>query len=463
MPKNLLSKSLLQRVATQAIERKMIEQRFIETDKEMKRLLQEAELSNRQLAKLSKIDELTSLPNRTHFEEVLHRTLHAAERANKSLGVLYFDLNGFKMINDTFGHSTGDLVLVAVATKVRKALRKSDFFARVHGDEFLILTDLLEDSVQSYSVAKKISTILQSPIRVRGHEVYVSASVGIATFPEISTPEALVDCADQAMYEAKRNRSHFACFYSKRLERRSAERRNLETAFKQALENNELTAEFQQIVGSSAGVAGLEVFCRWTHPELGSVTPSTFVPIAESLNSTNQISSQMLALVAEASKTLFASSQNFFSVNLSSKQARSMDFATTTAELVTSLGVDANRLCFEISEVDVDIDCKPALNRLREHGFKIALSNYGAGPASMRLIPELPVDYVKLDRALVMQIDTSPTHQTICENIIRLAHTLGIEVVAEGVEAESQQSVLESLGCDHYQGYFMGAPFSLPR
>ena len=462
LPKALLSPMLLHRVATHAVERKMIEQRFIETDRKMKRLLREAEFHNRQLSELSKTDELTSLPNRAYFQEHLHQKLLTAERLGKSLGVLYFDMNGFKMINDTFGHAAGDLVLMQVASRLRRDLRKSDFIARVGGDEFLALTDLLDDSVQSYSVAKKIASILHDPIKIKNHEIYVSASVGIATYPEISSADALIDCADQAMYEAKRNRSHFACFYSKRLQTEFAERRKLELAFKEALDSNQLSAQFQQIVGTSKGISGLEVFCRWNHPELGAITPSTFIPIAETLNGSDQVSAQMLAMVAAACKTLFSDSTHFFAINLSARQIRSSDFSDQILDLANELDIPTTRLYFEFCEEDVGLSGVPTLQKLKFQGFKLALSNFGAGPTSMKLLPELPIDYLKLDRALIMKVSGDKAQRTICENIIRLAHTLGIQVVAEGVESEIEKQALLALGCDHYQGYFMGEPFSLP-
>lgn len=462
LPKSLISPVLLQRIANHAIERKVIEQRIRESDREMKRLLSEAEMHNRQLAEISKTDELTALPNRMHFQETLHQRVLSAERAKKGLGVLYFDLNGFKIINDTFGHAAGDQVLVQVATRLRDGLRKSDFIARVGGDEFLVLTDLLEDPVQSYSVAKKISMILEQPIDVKGHEVYVSASVGIATYPEVTTGSELIDCADKAMYEAKHNRSHFACFYSKRLQTEFAEKRRMETALKHVIENNQLSAQFQQIVGHQQGVTGLEVFCRWNHPELGTITPSTFIPMAESMNSSDQISAQMLAVVAAASRKFFANSKNFFSLNLTAKQIRSAEFAEQIAKVAESLDFPPTRLCFEFTEQDIETGDVPYLRNLKSAGFKLALSNFGSGPTSMKLIPELPLDFVKLDRELVGMIFHSPVHNTICDNIIRLCHSLNIQVVAEGVETEAEKLTLQQLGCDQYQGFFMGAPFSLP-
>ena len=462
LPAYLVNTEIMFQIATHAIGRKLVNQQVQQSTEEISQLLARVEQENRQYSQMSKTDELTSLPNKTHFNEVLWRSINTAERLNKSLGVLYFDLNGFKMINDTFGHAAGDVILVGVASRLRSALRKTDFVARIHGDEFVVLTDLLEDSVQSYSVARKIESAFEAPFDIQGHEVFVSASVGIATFPEVATAHQLIECADHAMYDAKKNRSHFASFYSKRLHDESLQKRAVEDELKRALSQSQLSAQFQQIVAQARGVSGLEVFCRWNHSEIGPVAPSSFVPVADSMNRSFEISKQMLTIAALASETVFSQSSNFFAINLSQKQITTPDFTKNITSLVSELGTDPQRICFEIAERDVIDECIAPLEQLKANSFKIGLSNFGSVHASMKLMAQIRWDYVKLDKSLVVQLPCDDAHKVICESIIRLAHALDIEVIAEGVETPQERSVLLNLGCDHFQGFLLGAPFSLP-
>jgi diguanylate cyclase (GGDEF)-like protein len=458
-----MSPELLRRVTAYAIERKTIEQQAIAADRELKRLLSEAEIRNRQLAEMTRLDELTSLPNRKHFAEILNQNLQLAARREKCVGVLYFDLDGFKQVNDVFGHAAGDLVLVQVAARLRRDLRKSDFVARVGGDEFLVLTDLLDDPSQSYSVARKIAGCLAEPFRIKGHEVNVGVSVGIATYPEVEQPDELIACADHAMYQSKRQGTHFATFYSKRLQSEHEEKRELEQHLARAIQNRRLTAQFQPIM-SRSGMIGMEVFPRWHHPNKGLLAPEQFVSVGDSENSLDKITESMLNIVARTASGLYAGRDVFFSINLFDQQLGSTKFVGKALDAVKQLNIDPSRICFEVTEANlhgnpISIE---VLRELKSIGFKIALADYGNGPVSMKMLTQLPLDYLKLSAELTDNIDTNQTDFALCLNLIQFAHALQVAVIAKVVVSLAQTEKLRDLGCDYYQGDLISQPFSLP-
>jgi diguanylate cyclase (GGDEF)-like protein len=432
-------------------------------DRELKRLLSEAEIRNRQLAEMTRLDELTSLPNRKHFAEILNQNLQLAARREKCVGVLYFDLDGFKQVNDVFGHAAGDLVLVQVAARLRRDLRKSDFVARVGGDEFLVLTDLLDDPSQSYSVARKIASCLTEPFRIKGHEVKVGVSVGIATYPEVEHSDELIACADHAMYQSKRKRHHFATFYSRRLQSEHEEKRELEQHLAKAIQSRRLTAQFQPIMARS-GMIGMEVFSRWHHPEKGLLAPEQFISVGDSENSLDKITEAMLDIVAKTASGRYAESDVFFSVNLVGQQLASVKLVTKALDSVNRLDIEPGRICFEVSEMNLHGNALTidVLRELKSNGFKIALSDYGHGPVSMKMLAQLPLDYWKLSGGLTDNIDTDQANFALCLNLIQFAHALKIAVIAEAVVSLTQAEKLLNLGCDYYQGDLLSQPFSLP-
>ncbi len=430
---------------------------------DIQRLLKKVEAENQQLAMMAKIDELTSLPNLRHFSDILHQNLRIAERREKSLGVLYFDLNGFKNINDTYGHAAGDAVLVQLASRLRSGLRKADFLARMSGDEFAVVTDLLDDPSQSYSVAKKIQQAVVKPFRVEGRELYVGLSLGIATYPEIQTADELLRCADIAMYEAKRSKTHFSCFYTRRLQSGMAQRRELENALADTIEKGSLRAEFQHIFSARGDLVGLEVFCRWHHPAYGIIKPAVFIPVAEAANIIDQVNEQMLGVVAQVESGVFARNLAFYSINLSPRQLDIEKFAEEMFNSVQALGLNPGRFCFEIDESQYQKRYDSVMVDLKRFGFQLALSNYGSGPTSIEQLTLLPLDYIKLGGALTKSVVHSENKKLLCETIVGLAHNLDIKVIAEMVENRSQKDLLQAIGCDHFQGNFIAVPFSVPH
>lgn len=320
--KNQLNAELLNRIMRYAIERKQIHL-------QLKQALAESDRRNHQLTLLARTDNLTGLPNRAYFFEVAKKAIATAERLQKSLGVLYFDLDSFKIINDRYGHSAGDHVLKEIAVRLKNQLRNSDIAARIGGDEFVVLTNLLDDPVQSYSLARKVHDIICQPIILDNNEFLVGASIGIATYPEVKNVEELVQAADMAMYEAKDNNQHYACFYTKHLENKHRNQRTLETELENAINENELHALYQPIISREKNeFLSVESLCRWESHKLGNIPPDKFIPIANAAQLGDQLGSIMLEKSAQLK--MFCESNNVnltrLSINVFGSQLAEKNF-----------------------------------------------------------------------------------------------------------------------------------------
>jgi len=455
--KNQLNAELLNRIMRYAIERKQIHL-------ELKHALTEADKRNRQLTFLARTDTLTKLPNRAYFFEITKKAIATAERLNKSVGVLYFDLNRFKIINDRYGHTTGDHVLIEIASRLQNQLRNSDMVARIGGDEFVVLTNQLDDPVQAYSLAKKVHHIISQPIKVGEYEFNVGASIGIATYPEVTTVDKLVQSADMAMYEAKENGRHFACFYTKHLENKHRNQRTLEHELEQALESDELHAMYQPII-SSKTESGLSVesLCRWESHKLGSVSPEKFIPVAEAAQLGDSLGRVMLQKGAQLKKLCEQNNIKLgkLSINVFGRQFVDKGFAERLLQQLQEFDIPPELLCIEISEqqlIDNLKDCQEQLIKLRRNGIEIALDDFGTGFSSIMHLKQFPVDVIKLDRALTANIDSHQDNQALCEGIIHMAHRFNMTVTAEGIERQEEYEVLREMECDEFQGYLFGRP-----
>jgi diguanylate cyclase (GGDEF)-like protein len=459
--KSQLNSEILKRIMRYAIERKQI-------DLQLKMALRESAEKNLQLQTMARTDALTSLPNRVAFYEMTAQALASAKRMKKSLGILYFDLNGFKQVNDTLGHTAGDQVLVTIGQRLKNKLRNSDTVARMGGDEFVVLTNILEDPSQSYSVARKLNETICEPMLIDEHEVRISASIGIATYPEVKTVESLVQCADMAMYEAKQSRQHFACFYTKHLENKQSNQRKIETALDGAISNNEIHATFQPIyslansVDSSSSVSA-EVLCRWFNENMGEVDASKFIPVAEASAIADPLSNFMLREIknlADACKNESLQIEKFC-LNVFGRQFLSPKFGNRLISQMQTVGLEPKLLCLELGEAQLLTHmeaCYPQLEHLQSQGVRIALDNFGTGGSSMNQLKRMPINYLKLDRSLTSYIDQASENQAIADGIIHMAHRLGIKIVAEGIERVEEYHALAALGCDEFQGYLFGYP-----
>jgi diguanylate cyclase (GGDEF)-like protein/PAS domain S-box-containing protein len=415
-------------------------------------------------------DALTGLANRHSFEGRFEQALRAAERERRRLAVLFIDLDRFKTINDTLGHPVGDRLLQLVARRLQSCVRASDIVARFGGDEFVIaLTDIVAPT-DAAAVAEKILQLLAAPFGIADQELYVAASIGIGTYPADGTDgTTLIKNADTALFSAKDGgRGHFR-FFTASMNAAASERLQIEHALRGALGKRQFGLHFQpKVMAGSGRVCGVEALLRWQHPELGNVSPLKFVPVAEETGLIEPIGAWVLE---EAIRQLVAWRQGgianlHMAVNLSAHQLRSPTLVASIRELMARHGLQEGDLELEITESVAMTDPENAigqLHALRELGVRLAIDDFGTGYSSLAYLKRLPIQTIKLDRTFVRDIETDPNDAAISTATLALAHSLNLQVVAEGVENEAQREFLTRQGCDMLQGYLFGRPAPGPE
>lgn len=417
--------------------------------------------ANERLTMLAARDHLTGLVSRAAFMDMVEVAVASARRSHTTIGVLYFDLDRFKVVNDSLGHSAGDELLVQVAARVRRALRPHDVLARLGGDEFTVLLDRLGDPYEAVAVAERVQEGFRVPFEVAGRRLSITASLGIATtiHPD-DRAEDLLKHADTAQYRAKEGgRSRIEVFD---IEFRDALARRLddEEALRDALEAGRITAWYQPIVELATGrVASVEALARWEHPELGVLEAPEFVPLAEESGMITGVDEAVLrAAVAGRVRLAAARVDPSFRVwcNVSARLLTRGEPASRLAALLARAGCAPEGMGIEITETAIIRDVDAAGRQLaaaRAQGVQVALDDFGTGNASLMLLRQLAIDAVKIDRSFVAHLGVDPTDTVIVQNVVRLARDLGLGVVGEGVESADQARLLAELGCRHAQGY----------
>ncbi len=410
-------------------------------------------------------DALTGLPNRFTLEGRLEQAIALARRENARLAVMFIDLDHFKMINDTLGHPVGDDLLVEVARRLRQSVRASDMVARLGGDEFVIV--LTGDGVDlaAAHVAEKILMSIALPCRIDGHELHTTPSIGIAVFPnDGDSVEKLMKNADIAMYHAKsQGRANFQ-FFAGEMTRTAAERLLLENRLRKAIREHQFLLHYQPQIDMRNGRAtGAEALVRWLHPDEGMIAPLKFIPVAEDTGLIVPLGEWILD---EACRCVHGwRTQGIagarMAINISAHQLRQKDFVARVAHALGENGLTGEDIELEITESlamqDPDATIE-ILKALRKMGVQLAIDDFGTGYSSLSYLKLLPIHRLKLDRSFVMDIETDPNDAAICAATIALAHNLGLEVVAEGIETERQYDFLRELGCDYGQGYLLSRP-----
>lgn len=405
-------------------------------------------------------DYLTNLPNRFLFQDRLQQVL-AKCRRNKTLGaVLYLDFDGFKSINDMFGHSVGDTVLQNIAVSLTSTLRENDTIARLGGDEFVILLDGLNKPLDAERVANNILQIFLKPFLIDGKEITVSFSVGISVFPEdgVDTQEIL-QSADAAMYQAKQEGKHRAKFYAPYMRAQSLERILLQTQLNHALEKNQLFLQYQPQVNYQTGeIIGVEALLRWNHPELGLVSPAKFIPIAEETGLILPIGEWVLQTACEQAyqwqDAYFRSMR--VGINLSNLQFKQPDIVQTIQKIIRDSRVSPDLLEIELNENIIFRDADTSfsnIHKLRSTGVALAMDDFGAGFSTLGYLAHIPFDRIKIDQKLVANIGDSKD-AAVVSGIITICTNLNLEVIAEGVETSSQLIFCASKGCNFFQGWY---------
>ncbi|MCK6399022.1 EAL domain-containing protein [Thauera aminoaromatica] len=449
--------AVLARSVTDELE---LRQRVGELEEEVARR-HEAEARIMQLATR---DALTGLPNRAALMDRLHQGVRAAQRSGNLLAVLFLDLDRFKWINDTLGHDLGDALLQEMALRLSRAVRECDTVARLGGDEFAIVLGDLWQVADAEAVAAKIVDVITRPLEVRGHALRVGGSVGVAVYPfQAHDEESLLRHADLAMYHAKESGGNRHQLFSEQMNARAVERMTVESELRTAIAAGQLELHYQpQLCLEDGRLAGMEALVRWRHPRLGLLAPGRFVPLAEDCGLIWELGLAVLelALAQLAAWDRAGLEVPRIAVNVSPAQLRP-ELVERIVEILDRHGVAARRLEIELTESALTADGPAAnglLQALRRMGASIAIDDFGVGYSSLTLLRRLPISALKIDRSFVAELATNRQDAAIVEAILRMAHSVGLRTVAEGVEHAEQQAALGELGCQEVQGYLCARP-----
>jgi diguanylate cyclase (GGDEF)-like protein len=406
-------------------------------------------------------DDLTGLANRGAFVDELERAMAASRRDRTVVGVLYFDLDHFKFVNDSLGHGAGDHLLVEVATRVRSVMRSQDLLARLGGDEFTMLLDRLRDTAEAVAIAGRVLASFAEPFDIAGRSHRVSASIGIATNVDAAdTAETLLSNADAAQYRAKEGGRNRVEIYDVALGAAIQRRLHDEQDLREALADGQITAWFQPEVDLVTGrIVGAEALARWIHPTRGVVDAALFMPLAEDTGLVFAIDDKVVSTAVEVRAGLVGSGiDETFRIwcNVSAGQLARIQPTERLAALLARTGCDPGLLGIEITETAILPDVAAAAHELaaaRLLGLRVALDDFGTGHSSLTLLHSLPIDRVKIDQTFVRELSHDDRAVAIVRSVLALANDLGLEVVAEGVETPEQAELLRGLGCRYAQGF----------
>ena len=424
--------------------------------------------SDAKIAHLAHYDALTDLPNRTLFREQLEQALMRVERGEQ-IAVLYIDIDEFKSVNDTLGHSVGDELLKAVADRLRGCLRKTDLVARLGGDEFAIIQTALERPADATELVTRIYQAIRAPFECAGHLLTTDASIGIALAPQDGTDlDQLLKNADLAMYGAKADGRRTYRFFEPAMDARAKALRTLELDLRQAIAQGGFEIYYQPLVNLRDNkVTGCEALLRWRHPELGMISPAEFIPVAEDTGLINQLGEWVLTTACAEAATWPDDIK--VAVNVSPVQFRNQTLALKVAAALAASGLPANRLELEITEAVLIRDDEAALamlHQLREIGVCIALDDFGTGYSSLSYLQRFPFDKIKIDRCFIKDIAESDGSASIVQAVVNIAAARNMRTTAEGVETERQLEILRKLGCTEMQGDLFSAavpPARIPQ
>ncbi len=418
--------------------------------------------------KQANFDDLTGLPNRKLFNELLSQEIRLAHRHRNQLFVLYLDLDGFKEINDTLGHSAGDELLCKVSERLRELLRDSDEVSRLGGDEFAVILSDVESFNFAADVATKLIEAIALPFKLGQHEVFISTSMGISNYPKDATDAGdLLKYADQSMYVAKYGGKNRFAFFTQALQNASVARMEIATSLRHAIENEEFELYYQPIFDLQSGeLKKAEALIRWMQQDKGLVSPAAFVPIAEETGSINDMG---LWIFEQAFETLASwlpklDADFEISVNMSPTQLRvSNDKYDKWLDSITAYDLQGSNITIEITE-GLLLKNEPLVNerllKYRDAGVKVAIDDFGTGYSSLAYLKEFDIDYLKIDQSFTRNLQPDSTERSVSEAIIVMAHRLGLQVIAEGVETVQQRDMLQKMGCDFGQGYLYSRPLT---
>ena len=419
------------------------------------------------LERLAHFDPMTQLPNRSLFRDRLNQAIRRSNRSKKSFILMYIDLDRFKVINDTLGHEIGDALLQQVSERLRLCVREVDTVARIGGDEFTAILEDVSDETSAAIVAQKIMTAINQGYQINTHEVYVTSSIGVAIYPMAGeTVSELLKHADVAMSDSKAKGRNTFSYYTDELIEASSARMEIEKGLRTALVNKEFYLVFQPLINLEHGnVFGAEALIRWEHPERGFVPPDQFIPIAEETGSMLDIGRWVFYTACTFCRKVLDSGKDSFqiAINISPRQFADTGFYDFVHHVLNEVGITAHSIELEITEgllmEDVEANIK-LLNRLSDDGFRISMDDFGTGYSSLSYINRFPLNTIKIDRSFVQGLPETLDSLSITKAILYMAKGLGLDVVAEGVETESQKNFLRDELCDLAQGYLISRPLN---
>ncbi|HTI86182.1 MAG TPA: EAL domain-containing protein [Alphaproteobacteria bacterium] len=416
---------------------------------------------------LTTFDKLTGLPNRDWLQIQLRQALDSADEGGNRFAVMLLDLDRFKLVNDTLGHGRGDKLLREVSARVRAAVGDLGSVARLGGDEFAVLTAPLDDAAEAGAIADAILKGLSQPFTLEGHDVFVTASIGISIFPNDGADgDALLTNADAAMYKAKEQGRNQAQFHILGTYGAAIRRLTLETELRHAFERDQLTLAYQPQFDSKTGrMIGAEALLRWNHPESGPISPAEFIPIAEETGLILPLGEWvMMKACAEAKSWRNAGWRDaMVAVNVSPRQLTGTHLTESVKKALSAAELPPDALEIEVTEGSLMLNGNEALSLLLEIaslGVRIAVDDFGAGYSSLARLKKFPIGTLKIDRSFIMNLTSDDGDAAIVRAIIAMAKSLEVKTVAEGVETESQLALLKSEGCDLIQGFLLSRPIS---
>jgi len=430
----------------------------------------ERKKAEKRIIEMTTHDALTGLPNRHLLQDRIEQALIHDARSQKQMAVLFIDLDHFKTINDSLGHDIGDLLLQAVAKRLVDCVRSEDTVARQGGDEFIVVLNSIAESLDAAKVAQKILDALMHPFHIGNNELHICGSIGIAVSPEDGTnAETLLKNGDTAMYHAKENGRNNYQFFTDELNKSAHERHTLSLDLRYALDRNELVLHYQPIMDMpDHRLHSVEALLRWRHPEHKLIAPDKFIGLAEETGLIIPIGAWVLKTVCAQIKTWQVQGYHVpkVAINLSARQFRDKELINNIARILNETGVAAHYITLEITEsmlIDNIEKVVETLNQLNAMGIRISIDDFGTGYSSLSYLKRFPIHTLKIDRSFVRDIVTDKNDHTIVATIIAMAHSLGMDVTAEGIETEEQLDLLIAQQCDHYQGYHFSRPVAAPE
>lgn len=431
--------------------------------------------TERQLVHLAFHDQLTKLPNRRLFLDRLRQAMSSSDRSGQAAALLYIDMDDFKTLNDTLGHDMGDLLLEQVAERLMACVREGDTVARLGGDEFMVMlehlsTDLTEAAAHTETVGKKVIAVLDRPYQLGAHEYRCTPSIGATLFEGSNQRmDELIKQADIAMYQSKKDGRDTLSFFDPAMQQSVNQRANLESQLHRALAQQQFQLHFQIQVDGWLHAIGAEALIRWMHPERGLVSPAEFIPMAEETGLILPIGKWVLETACAQIKTWEQDSKTcnlVLAVNVSPKQFHQASFVEQVRHLIREHDINPKLLKLEITEsmlLENVEDTIQTMVALKQIGVQFALDDFGTGYSSLQYLKRLPLDQLKIDQSFVRDLAVDKSDRAIVRTIITMAQSMGLDVIAEGVETEEQQKLLHKKGCIHYQGYLFGKPVAIEQ